>query len=789
MKRKTLLLGILLVAIVMLVVVSTAFAAGPSPAPVCRDRNLQGGPQEQPTDTSKMFFPYLVSPCENFVVKQVPYQAEWANSAHNDVTAPAFTFWNNTTTYPNGIPVECAKCHSTPGYQDYIGLDGSRNKDNVTTSPSPIGTTVYCVACHNPVGDNKSDVTFLSGKAITGLGKESNCIECHQGDSSLVQVNDEITAAALANDDTASATLVWTDVAPHYFTAAISMYGKEVAGGYQYQTVEVVDDEEVVTPIYGPYDVRFQHVEGYTACQSCHNQHSLGIRLEKCAECHRAEDVTSQEALRNIRMPGSLADYDGDGNITEGMYYEVKGLRDMLYTAIQSYATQVALKSIVYDGDVYPYWFIDTNGNGVVDPGEATFANQYKSFTNRLLKAAYNYQVSIKDPGQYAHGGKYIIELLHDSIADLNVKITPVVDLSKAARVDPGHFASSKEPWRHWDNAVEPLNGEVQLSCAKCHSALGVPTLVKNGVSTTLTASNGVTSTLSIIQPVTSALMCTTCHATQDHEWDRLPVSTVVFPSGASLSFADPNKDANLCMLCHQGRQSTASVNFRIAGKPDDTVMTGSSNSFLNVHYYAAGATLWGNDAKGMYQYTGNTYAGRNVHVPTFDACTECHDTHKLAVKYTLCGGCHPVVTSEATLRDIRWFADVTDWDGDGNVTEGVYYEIDTMATALYAAIQSYATTVAGTPIAYTPLENPYWFIDTNGNGVVDPDEIGVDGANRYNKWTPRLLRNAYNYQYVNKDPGDFAHNPKYVIQELYDNLTDMSQKVTVPGLANMHRP
>jgi hypothetical protein len=36
------------------------------------------------------------------------------------------------------------------------------------------------------------------------------------------------------------------------------------------------------------------------------------------------------------------------------------------------------------------------------------------------LKAAYNYQYATKDPGAFAHNGKYIIQLLYDSLADLD---------------------------------------------------------------------------------------------------------------------------------------------------------------------------------------------------------------------------------------------------------------------------------------------------------------------------------------------------------------------------------
>jgi hypothetical protein len=50
------------------------------------------------------------------------------------------------------------------------------------------------------------------------------------------------------------------------------------------------------------------------------------------------------------------------------------------------------------------------------------------------------------------------------------------------------------------------------------------------------------------------------------------------------------------------------------------------------------------------------------------------------------------------------------------------------------------------------------------------------------------LLRVAYNHQWVNKDPGAFAHNGKYIVQILYDSLSDLGQKVTV-DMTGMIRP
>ena len=80
----------------------------------------------------------------------------------------------------------------------------------------------------------------------------------------------------------------------------------------------------------------------------------------------------------------------------------------------------------------------------------------------------------------------------------------------------------------------------------------------------------------------------------------------------------------------------------------------------------------------------------------------------------------------------------------------------------------------------------PRSFMDANGDGVVGEHEAVF--PNRYASWTPRLLRAAYNYQFLGKDPGAFAHNPRYATQITYDSLEDLSQKVDI-DMGGMTRP
>jgi len=268
--------------------------------------------------------------------------------------------------------------------------------------------------------------------------------------------------------------------------------------------------------------------------------------------------------------------------------------------------------------------------------------------------------------------------------------------------------------------------------------------------------------------------LCSTCHNSLP-EYTLYEVAEVEFPSGALIDSGDP--EMNLCMNCHQGRSSTVTVDSRTAGKPDDTV--DEALGFINIHYFAAGATIFGNEVQGGYEYAGKTYVGRYAHVTGFDTCSACHSAHQLEVKVDACTACH----TEMEPGDVETIRKSTvDFDGDGDAAEGLAAEVDTMRAVLYEAILDYASASAGTAVIYDSHAYPYFFTDTNANGESDPGEAIY--PNRYATWTPRLLKAAYNFQYAAKDLGAFAHNGAYVLELLYDSIQDLGGNV-----AGMTRP
>jgi len=306
-------------------------------------------------------------------------------------------------------------------------------------------------------------------------------------------------------------------------------------------------------------------------------------------------------------------------------------------------------------------------------------------------------------------------------------------------------------------------DGAVPAVCAACHSGPGFIDF--------LGADGSPAFAVNRPAPINSPVGCASCHTAAAHALD-----SVRFPSGVQV---DGLGTSAVCNVCHQGRQSGDAVTAATAGRDEDG---GSAElSFINVHYGVAATVMQGSAVRGAFQYPGRSYAGRFAHVPSAATCASCHDVHSTRVEVQGCLSCHQGVGDVRAIRTQH-----ADFDGDGTTHGGIHGEIVGLHEALYRAIQAYATRVAGAPIGYAPGRFPYFFHDTDGDGQISTEEAAR--PNRYASWTPRLLKAAYNYQFVAKDPGTYTHNPTYAMQVLYDSLESLSVRVDVDMRA-LRRP
>jgi hypothetical protein len=334
--------------------------------------------------------------------------AAWAASGHADRSSESFVHWDDDD--PPMIPTACAKCHSTVGYLDFLGEDGTavRAVDNEAQT----GTTLYCNVCHNPSAHEMTSVIFPSEVEITDLGPEASCMQCHQGRESTDSVQK---ALADLPADEVSDKLGFINV--HYLVGAATKMGSRVRGAYQYDG--------------RAYDGFFEHAAGLRQCVDCHDAHSLRIEPQACSPCHF--NVVDSGDLWDIRT--TQVDYDGDGDTEEGVAAEIQTLHEALYAALQDYASSVIGTPILYSAGSFPYFFVDTDGDGKVDVKEQGFGNRYTAWTPRLVRTAYNYHYVHEDPGRFAHNPHYILQILYDSLVDLGQQVS--VEMNGMTRAVP----------------------------------------------------------------------------------------------------------------------------------------------------------------------------------------------------------------------------------------------------------------------------------------------------------------------------------------------------------------
>jgi hypothetical protein len=700
------------------------------------------------------------------------------------------------------------------GFRDYIGADGSA--DNHLSGYTGTGTALQnagalnaavvapfdmqCNMCHNAktvLGDGTTigaltDVQFAqstgSGLTVTVDTKTAICGQCHS------TVRDGRNVATLGAQiatptdwDAQLAAASNKAVRPHYLGAVATVLGA---------------DAHVYAEIPGAiYTTRNNH-GGVAACSYCHNPHTGELPPDsapapapanpwevgaKCGGCHFDEldgsPVRTMAQIDEQRQFGFEADIDGNGKV-ESLRLEIEGMKSKLVAALRAYSVALGQPDMCFVIDAsngmadQPYVYADTAA--ACNTGANT--TPYNKFTARSLRASFNYMAIQNDPGAWAHNPRYAIEILYDSIADLNAGIVAKVTtappvVSNGLRAFNGHFgaadAASKYAAMIYHGGANAVTGETlppmgftSAACYQCHGG-------KIGLDTYLAGMPAAIASIPTGGKV-SAFQCDTCHTYDNTDMTGLrSVATVYFPpqkngTNGQVSFAAANLPVTfaVCGTCHSARENKASVDAK-------TLVAGTFDTGLvNMHYLGAAATIMGTRTKSWYEYDGKSYTAYPAFwksgtrgtapgphgSPHGAECTGCHQAkesrHTFDVDYTYCGGCHTGPYALAPKEE----------------------EFNSMKAELLAALDKYVNLPANQSAFQT------------GNGGATALGLCYDG-NTYGyllvrkaagcsttaaKLDLKSMRAGYNLHWMNKDPGAWAHNEFYAMQLAYDSISDL---------------
>ncbi len=715
---------------------------------------------------------------------------------------------------------ECARCHTGAGFKDYIGADGSADNHLAGyTGAAPVTaagvldvtTTVAngfnCTQCHNGAtvlgGGTLATVQLpqVSGNGITVTVDKvaAICGQCHTGarnGRNIAQLGFQLGAPtdwdaqlAVANNKV---------VRPHYLSALSTFLGED-AGVY----AQIAGNN---------YTARNQH-GGLTACTACHDPHTGRLPedkdiLAKCGGCHNDEltglPVTTFAQLEDSRQFGFEGDIDGDGT-AEPLNVEIAGLKAKLNTALQNYALNVGGKAICVAAGSSgladsAYILVDSG----VACGTAPNNGAYVNFTGRSLRAAFNIMAITNDPGAWAHNPRYAIEILYDTIADLNTGL-----IAKTQPTSPNglrsfetHFGAgeAEDPSKyaafvyHGTKQASgdyiALTGFTSDACYQCHGGQGGLEAYYSAMPAAEPAG-----TMNIAFNKVTGMQCSTCHALNGTDMKSLrTVATVYFPpqkgnppvaaqNVKSFAGTDLPDSFAVCGSCHSGRENGSSIDIKIG-----SVLPGTfSLSFTNPHYLGAAGMILGGDAGVLYQYSGQTYAGKPVFWKTGTngnapgpygsahgaECQGCHQPkksnlvagHTFEVDFTYCATCHEAPHELAPIEE-EFLVRQAD----------LLTAIRAYVTANLAAVQTAVANPLLTNVCYygPGASGQYWFQEISGvcqNGVANAPAAAVT----FGKFDPKMLKAAYNYQWSVKEPGAWAHNEVYITEAMYDSIVDLS--------------
>lgn len=330
-----------------------------------------------------------------------------------------------------------------------------------------------------------------------------------------------------------------------------------------------------------------------------------------------------------------------------------------------------------------------------------------------------------------------------------------------------GHGATAAPPWNYYD-FKNVLYGNPAYDCNRCHTTTGFIKYITTGDASPWGSTSDKTKEM---------LGCNACHI--DYSFALRPANPAKGKyTGGEVTYPDVGV-SNLCLNCHVGRESGNTIK--------NIQRNYTSAGFINSHYLTAGGIVFGEIG---YEYAGRDYSdpagykhryigtsdsrGNSVVAGNSGPCVGCHLANKTqpGEKHTFkpyivagtslsptCVGCH-------TTNPDRTFLEVT-WKPR--------YQATLLSLKYFLETNQYRK-------LYFNASNPYFFLDSDGDGVLSASE--AVGSNVQKKWhsvggpeTDQVVTGknnmgaAFNYNLLIHDRGGVAHNRYYTRRLIYDAI------------------
>lgn len=361
----------------------------------------------------------------------------YAKSGHGNVNGVA---WTNRDFKDN---VSCIRCHTATGYIDYVNSNFTAPTATWATQDDNTREVLTCKACHLSYDFKKSVRTVSQYTAMykenfkssyvqfPDVSKSNICIPCHAGRESgqSVRTISNFTNVSFKNPHYLAAAGVFYAKAGYHFYSSLAKYDNYANFGFSHSRIGMTGQFTQTTPVGSGTD-------------------------GQCVACHFGNGGTynnfSSHTLNPVYVARSTGATGCYGCHTGENMAELIEEEKLKFERGMDFFKFVLSENKMFYADTYPYFYKDTNSNGLLDSSEINSSNTIKDWTAvgpqlgdgvtgaNNMGAAFNYKLLQAEKGAHVHNRTYARRLISHSIFYLQTgKDINIIANRPAANSDP----------------------------------------------------------------------------------------------------------------------------------------------------------------------------------------------------------------------------------------------------------------------------------------------------------------------------------------------------------------